>query len=362
MSDDFNDEPESKRSKKSWGESSYCRKKSPTITDLPPEILIQIFKYLDFKSLSHCALLCKQFYDVSNNRELYKIVHLKYNMDTSMMTSYINKISYPTKISIEYNVLRSTDSPANYSEFDEYVTWLIRKTSEHVTSVVLESCHNESVLVLLCECQKLLDIKCMRCVGTFDALPTLKNLVNIFFCNTNIPNKILIETLQNNPNLKKLYLASNEKVNIVEVCQTLAKYNKLIEELEICESKKAKAKGLRALAQCSNLKILELTNGPFHCDPEDSLEQLAAGCPLLEKLAIYGWKEVNDQTLLPILRYCIRLKFLELRGTNVTIRSCREAALSLPFLKSIDIFRCWRIKKEHIANFQRGFKKIKLFT
>lgn len=76
-------------------------------------------------------------------------------------------------------------------------------------------------------------------------------------------------------------------MNVNEICDTLSKHNYALEEVHFCEKKKVRAKGLKALARCSNLRVLELMGGPLQCDPEDSLEQLAAGCPRLEKYFMY---------------------------------------------------------------------------
>lgn len=43
-----------------------------------------------------------------------------------------------------------------------------------------------------------------------------------------------------------------------------------------------------------------------------------------------------------------QLKELDLRGTNITIKSCREAALTLPLLKIMDVIKCRRVKKAQV--------------
>lgn len=68
-----------------------------------------------------------------------------------------------------------------------------------------------------------------------------------------------------------------------EICENMAKHNNFIEEVHFCEKKKVRATGIRALARCSKLRVLELIGGPLQCDPEDCFEQLAAGCALLER-------------------------------------------------------------------------------
>ena len=52
---------------------------------------------------------------------------------------------------------------------------------------------------------------------------------------------------------------------------------------------------------------------------------------------------------MPILHMCTNLRELDLRGLNITIRSCREAALSLPFLKTMDVIKCNRVKKSQVS-------------
>lgn len=73
-------------------------------------------------------------------------------------------------------------------------------------------------------------------------------------------------------------------MNANEICEVMSKYNLLVKEIHFSERKRVKSKSLRTLARLTNLRKLELISGPgFDSDPEDALEQLAAGCPQLEK-------------------------------------------------------------------------------
>ena len=80
-----------------------------------------------------------------------------------------------------------------------------------------------------------------------------------------------------------MLLADNSNLNVNDICENMAQYSSTIEEVHFCERRRVRAKGLKALARCSKLRVLELIGGPLQCDPEDSLQQLAAGCPLLER-------------------------------------------------------------------------------
>lgn len=74
----------------------------------------------------------------------------------------------------------------------------------------------------------------------------------------------------------------------------------------------------------------------------------------MSRLTINGWKEVNDDNLMPITHFCTQLKYLNLRGLDITIKFCKEALLSLPLLKKLDVYKCDRIKRsqvKHILSF-----------
>ncbi|KAK9679758.1 F-box-like [Popillia japonica] len=292
---------------------------------LPYDVLLEIFKYLDFKTIAQCATLCRTFYNISNESVVYNRVTFKYNMDTNLLENYISK-----------------------------------KTKRIIQNLRGTYCRNDEVLSLLSECPNLTAVNFMRCKGSFKSLLTLRNLekLELFFCI--FPKEVLQEILQNNSQLKSITLCDNTNLNGNDVCENLAIYNPQIEEVHIAEKRRVRTKGLKALARCPKLRILELEGGPFQCDPEDSLEQLAVGCPLLERLTLYGWKDINDETLMPVLHTCMQLKELDLRGINITIKSCREAALTLPFLKTLDVYKCQRIKKAQILKLQNEFKDIRI--
>ncbi|KAG5875386.1 hypothetical protein JTB14_023360 [Gonioctena quinquepunctata] len=53
-----------------------------------------------------------------------------------------------------------------------------------------------------------------------------------------------------------------------------------------------------------------------------------------------------------------QLRTLDLRGTNITIKSCREAALTLPLLEIMDVIECSRIKKKQLMLLREDFEEI----
>lgn len=105
--------------------------------------------------------------------------------------------------------------------------------------------------------------------------------------------------------LHSFVLGDNTNLNGNDVCENLAIYNPQIEEVHIAEKRRVRTKGLKALARCPKLRILELEGGPFQCDPEDSLEQLAVGCPLLERYLFFIMNYLLRTNILVVVKYSI---------------------------------------------------------
>lgn len=328
------------------------------ISRLPHNALVNIFKYLDFKTISNCSTMCNSFYKASNDILLYKNITLKYTMSKEHIEAYFSKISSPKSLYIEYKFYDKRQQTEDYTEFNKHVTFALKEFGKSLASIHFESCRSGEILQLLSECTNLKRANFCRCKATFESLPKICTLTDIYFLCSDIPNFILKKTLKNNPNLKTIILLDN--INIYEngIAEIIGQYNRNIEEIHFCEKRRVRAKGMRAIARCNKLKVLKLTGGPYQCDPEDSLQQMAAGCPLLERLSIYGWNGINDDNLLPVLQCCTQLKILDLRGLDISIKSCREAALSLPLLRQLDVYKCSRIKKAQFLKLQQDFQEI----
>ncbi|KAB0798668.1 hypothetical protein PPYR_09661 [Photinus pyralis] len=355
---DSDDEPLSKKFKLSTRPSVEEIPTSFNIANLPHLTLVNVLKYLDFKTVCMCATLCRSLYEASTDTSLYKNITLKHTMSKGQLKAYLLRVSRPRSLSIEYKWYDKRQQSEDYTEFNEYIILALKSFGQYLTSLNVESCRTEEVLSYLSECSNLQRVKFMRCKASFEPLPRITGLTHIYFLCSDIPNAVLLDTLKVNRNLKSISLCDNINLYVNGIAEVIGEYNQNVEKVKFCENRHMRAKGLKGLARCNKLRILELTGGPYHCDPEDSLQQMAAGCPLLERLVIYGWKGINDDNLMPVLQCCTQLKNLDLRGIDITIKSCREAALSLPLLKTMDVYKCSRIKKGQILKLQQEFQEI----
>lgn len=60
---------------------------------LQEDVLISIFQYLDFLTLTQCSGLCKKFWEVYNDPKLYTEVYLKVIWKNNVLWSYYRHIS-----------------------------------------------------------------------------------------------------------------------------------------------------------------------------------------------------------------------------------------------------------------------------
>ncbi|KAJ8983908.1 hypothetical protein NQ317_006712 [Molorchus minor] len=262
--------------------AKYVAERDPAKRDLaalPKDILTNIFQYLDLRSINNCAMLCSTLNHVSKDSSLYKNITLKYNMNTHFLESLVSKISHPKEVYIEYKYFDQHMEVGDCTEFNKYVELILKKCGEHIESLKIESCRNEDLLLNISECVNLKRLTLYRCKSSFSTMPVVITLTSINFVSCHFPQKIV---------------SNNINVNANEICEIMSKYNPLMKEIHFSERKRVKSKSLRTLARLTNLRKLELISGPgFDSDPDDALEQLAAGCPPVRKVG-YLWLEGNQ--------------------------------------------------------------------
>ncbi|CAG9863973.1 unnamed protein product [Phyllotreta striolata] len=326
-------------------------------TILPETVLKRIFSYLDVQSINNCAQLCSTFFRLSKDSSLYKTLHVNYGMSANALEYHISKVTRPSNVIIHYASDQSNSD--DYTTYNQYVLRILENYGEYILSLELNNCREEDVITELKHCVNLKSLILFNCKGTFNALVSFSKLTAIDFSYCHFSQKVVSTTVKNNPSLYSLYLRNNVNINLNELIEIITEQLYNIKELHINENKQLRSKSLKLLSRLKNLKKLSLiSNEGFICNPEDSLEFLAAGCPHLESLCIDNWSEINDTNLISALRLCSQLMTLELRRTNITIKSCKEAALSLPLLKSLIVDKCQKVKKSQLISLREDFEDL----
>lgn len=131
----------------------------------------------------------------------------------------------------------------------------------------------------------------------------------------------------------------------------LATYNKNIRTFSCWKGHSLTAEGIKHIAKCSNLRELDVGWCLIINDPGDCLTHLAQGCPKLTKLVISCWRGLGDHQLCPLIRYCTKLKQLDLLGTrNITADICERALEVFTQLELFDVSFCDGITNHQVRN------------
>jgi len=97
--------------------------------------------------------------------------------------------------------------------------------------------------------------------------------------------------------------------------------------------------------QCSNLESLNL--GGCRWIGDDSVKVVAKYCPKLQHLSIgsyYGNTDITDEAVFQIVRQCLNIRSLDVRGCEELSDDSKWLAQELPFFQSNaqDLLRAWR--------------------
>lgn len=332
------------------------------LRDMPCEILLKIFSYLDMKSLFRMGLVCKQMYEITNHPLLYSEINLKpyWHLSSSeLLRTLANRCTLLKKLDLSWCGLYGTISPTEFKKF-------IQQRGDNLTHLRLNSC-------------KFLNASCMETVGivcdnlkelslrnysnetnilSFSCLANLRNLERLDLFRTYIETELLLTMLENNPKLKHLNLAfCGIGVNMDEIASHISKYNRELVSIDMWKSHSLSSVGLQALSVCSHLEEVDfgwcLREEAL---PGESLKCLLRGCPNLKKLFLAAIRGITDRDLENIANLCPQLEQLDLMGVlGISTEKCYEILVKCKKLKLLDLSFCDHIDEAQIANWREQF-------
>lgn len=290
-----------------------------TLNDLPYEVLFKILSFLDLKSLFRVAQVCRNLYDIATDPLLYTEVNLKtywHLTNSGLLKSLIKRGRLMRKLDLSWCGLFNSVTAADFREF-------VRANGASLTHLRLNCCKflNASCIELIgFVCDNLKELSLRNFTPSngreFCALASLTHLERLDLFRCGIETQPLQRILRSNPRLKHLNLGlSNLAVNMDEVAQTLAQYNRDIVSVDFWKSHSFNSVGLTALATCSNLEEVDfgwcLREEP---PPTEALRLFLTSCPKIRKLFLAAIRGLTDRDLENIANLCPNLEQLDLMG------------------------------------------------
>ncbi|KAJ8933995.1 hypothetical protein NQ314_013630, partial [Rhamnusium bicolor] len=251
--------------------------------NLPYEVIIHIFQYLDLKSLSRCAQVSRRWNEASADPALYQNLSLKpywYLVNCNTLEYFMNKCKTLKKLDLSWC---GNDIPG----FEEQLTICLRKSCNTLTHLSLGNCNylNIEIMVEISACKELTDLR-LKNVNQWmqPSLDHLNKLVALDLTSTDIQDNDLIKVLRANPHLRHIILDLCENLfRLDQVVETVVNYNRNLTTWSSWKTLSLTADGVKLFRDCPRITDLDLGWCLINKDPGDCLEHIADGCRLLKR-------------------------------------------------------------------------------
>ncbi|KAJ8968519.1 hypothetical protein NQ317_004395 [Molorchus minor] len=329
--------------------------------NLPYEVIIHIFQYLDLKSLSQCAQVNKIWNVVSADPILYQNLSLKsywYLVDCGTLEYFMKKCNTLKKLDLSW----CGNDCVSVIEFKRLVADFLRRSCNTLTHLSLGNCKYVDMEIMeeLSACKELVDLRLINITSYLLTINNLTKLVSLDLTCHNIMDSVLIRILKLNPNLKHITVDLCENLMALDqVAEVVEKHNKFLTTWSSWKVVTFTSEGIKNFGKCPYLTELDLGWCLMSTDPGDCLEIIADGCRQLKRLILSEWRGLNDHLLMSIIMNCKELTQLDLLGIkNITANLCEKALLMLPKLRLLDISFCESVRQDEVEIWRQQFPHI----
>ncbi|XP_037823105.1 LOW QUALITY PROTEIN: F-box/LRR-repeat protein 4-like [Lucilia sericata] len=333
------------------------------LKDMPFDIVLKIFSYLDLISLFRVGQVSRFFYDVSTHPLLYSELNLKpywHLASTELLSTLAKRATILKKLDMSWcGCTIQTVSPTEFKKF-------IQQRGDSLTHIRLNSAKflNASCIETLgIVCDNLRELSLRNCsisppLLNFSCLANLKNLERLDLFQTVIESDLLLTMLESNPKLKHLNLAfCNVAVNMDDVALHISQYNKQLVSLDLWKAHFLSAHGLIALSECHDLEEVDFGWCLREATLGDSLKEFLTKCPKLKKLFLAAVRGLTDRDLEYIANLCPNLEQLDLMGVlGISKEKYYDILQKCKKLQLMDLSFCDNIMDYEVAMWSRNFK------
>ncbi|GBL87412.1 F-box/LRR-repeat protein 7 [Araneus ventricosus] len=367
--------------------------KSSLFDRLPDELILRIFSFLSSNQLCVCARVCRRWYFLAWEPQLWTTVCLsseKINVDRGLKTLFrlLCRDSPTVCLAVERISLSGCGKLT-----DKGLLTIARKCPE-LKTLEIKGCSlvtNAGIAEVMARCVSVarLDLTGCQQVTTIQprsissdrsdsvldhpsssALhlpPQIVHHHQLFlqyldltdcYCLEDLG---LITILRNSPQLSHLYLRRCVQITDGGV-KAIASYCTMLKELSISDCILVTDFGIYELAKLgSNLRYLSVAK----CDQisDAGIKQIARHCYRLRYLNVRGCEAVSDHSMELLARSCSRLRALDIGKCDVTDSGLRVLSEHCPNLKKLSVKSCDLITDQgiqSIAFYCRGLQQLNI--
>ncbi|XP_075155598.1 F box and leucine-rich-repeat gene 4 [Haematobia irritans] len=333
------------------------------LKDMPFEIVLKIFSYLDLVSLFRVGQVSRFFYEVSTHPLLYSEINLKpywHIASTELLSTLAKRATLLKKLDMSWcGCTIQTVSPTEFKKF-------IQQRGDSLTHLRLNSSkflNTSCIETLGIVCDNLKELSLRNCslsppLLNFSCLANLKNLERLDLFQTVIEQDLLLTMLESNPKLKHLNLAfCNLAVNMDDVALHLSEYNQQLVSLDMWKAHFLSAQGVMALSKCHDLEEVDFGWCLREATLGESLREFLINCPKLKKLFLTAVRSLTDRDLEDIANLCPNLEQLDLMGVlGISKERYYEILQKCKKLELMDLSFCDNIMDYEVVMWSHNFK------
>uniref|UniRef100_A0A182PFX4 F-box domain-containing protein n=1 Tax=Anopheles epiroticus TaxID=199890 RepID=A0A182PFX4_9DIPT len=313
-----------------------------TIMDLPYEMLIHIFSFLDLPSLRNVSRVSDVFDGIASDSRLYRQVNMQpcwMQFDRHWLEWLTERCTNIRKLDLSWCGL--------FGMFHERdLDRLLQRNGQTLTHLRLNAIGCASTLLMLLKrCTSLVEL-CVRstmiiCPSSFDTLQGVTHLQKLDLANTRVTTFLLVEILKQSPNLLHLNVASCAQLNAGAIATILRKHNRKLVSLimwKMCIHHTDELLELRGCSQLQelNLGYLECYGATYH-----SVGEILADMPDMRRLVVPVYPLLYSDDLRAIARCCPLLEYLDSSSCSmVSSEGIQEVLASCKALRFLDISFC----------------------
>ncbi|XP_071649686.1 F-box/LRR-repeat protein 4-like [Temnothorax longispinosus] len=327
-----------------------------SLSALPNEILLKIFKYLDLVTLCRMNEVNNERFDILSRDSL---LYTRLNMRRIKSEKYMCDIFCYFTPRCKY--LQQLDLTENNFDVNDFVNFL-DNCGRRLTHLRLRDCYMDLNPVLLkisetCKNLKELDLSFCRIDDEeFLYLEGLNNLEHINFSGTCITTECLCKILHNNQRLRELQLTG---IIHDAVLIELANSCRDLEVIDSLHARSFTSQGINALANCKNLQKVNFDLDGYPVT-DDSLFRLLSSYQNLQE--IYLDLVVLTDHRLELLAQCRHLKKLYLDFVKFDILdNCSVILKQCPKLQEFYLSNC-NISDQLVNQWKERYPHVSVYT
>ncbi|KAK2717450.1 F-box/LRR-repeat protein 4-like [Artemia franciscana] len=330
------------------------------LLDLPKELYLKIFKYLELPDICRLRTVSRALYELASDSSLFVIVDTRsfwYKVSSDTLVNVGPLLEYTKRLDLSWCGPYGRISPAHFTSF-------IRACGCHLTHLYLENCHfmnSDSLYWIISSCKYLEEISLQGCSNIdsdgFVHISMVDRLKKLWIGRTKVKQNVLHEILHDLPELTHLGLGSCDLREINHLVATIKEGNPGMKVLDLWRAGDLDMGAIEQLSSLTQLEELEI--GWCACAASVRISQLVQSFQVLKKLGLAGLRVISDADLLAIADCCPNLESLDVTGNReITEIGCSRIILNCSKLKYLDISYCDNVGVEEIQLWRKMFPEI----